>query len=140
MSGRPCNALPQPPLPSRETHFPVLHGPTLAHLSGLVSHFFLPCPALWLLKFIVPRTNHMSVTLPTLRYSFPSPLLTNSYPFITTQSRHQSFSILPCLPRTELPFLWAPSPSFLRHFLMCPASPGRLLAPRGQAQCLVPSK
>ena len=82
----------------------------------------------------------MSVTLPTLRYSFPSPFLTNSYPFITTQSRHQSFSSLPRLPRTELPFLWTPSPSFLRHFLMCPACPGRLLAPPGQAQCLVPSK
>ena len=114
LSGSPCNAL--PPLPSRESPFPILHGPALAYLSSLVSHFFLPCPALWLLKFIVPRTHHMSVTLPMLWYPFPSPFLTNSYPFIITQSRHQSFSILPCLPHTELPFLWAPSPSFLRHF------------------------
>ena len=138
LSGSPCNAL--PPLPSRESPFPILHSPALAYLSSLVSHFFLPCPALWLLKFIVPRTHHMSVTLPMLWYPFPSPFLTNSYPFIITQSRHQSFSILPCLPHTELPFLWAPSPSFLRHFLPCfppPQADRWLHGGRPSACCLV---
>lgn len=122
------------PLPSRESPFPIPSRPALPTSPAWSLTLFLP--ALTPLVAEIYSSQNTSHVCDFAMLWHPFPLLSDE--FLPIHHNPVEASVLqhpPCLPHTELPFLWAPLTFLLSETLSnaCPSSPSRLLAPGWQA-------